>query len=130
MSNDLSIKPAPIPGLAKPGPLEKVETNRDTPTGLATMVKVDLHPVEKSAVRFDPDEMGERIRDAIRTLNDQMKQQNRHLNFTYDDVVDKPVVVVKSSLTGEVIRQIPNETFLKVAHSIEAMKGLLQDQQI
>lgn len=130
MSNDLSIKPAPSQGLAKANSREVAEMKRDTTKGIPTAPQVDLHPIEKPVIRFDPKEMGERIKDAIRTLNDQMKQQNRHLNFTYDDVVDKPVVVVKSSLTGEVIRQIPNETFLKVAHSIEAMKGLLQDQQI
>ena len=130
MSNDLSIKPAPSPGLANTSPREALEIKHETAQGTPAATKVDLHPVEKPVIRFDPKEMGERIKDAIRTLNDQMKQQNRHLNFTYDDVVDKPVVVVKSSLTGEVIRQIPNETFLKVAHSIEAMKGLIQDQQI
>jgi len=35
------------------------------------------------------------------------------------------VVTVRSAETGEVVRQIPNETVVKVAHNIEKMKGLL-----
>jgi hypothetical protein len=32
---------------------------------------------------------------------------------------------VRSTDTGEVIRQIPNETVVRVAHNIEKVKGLL-----
>jgi len=34
-------------------------------------------------------------------------------------------VTVTSLSTGEVIRQIPNEVVVRVAHSIEKIKGLL-----
>jgi uncharacterized FlaG/YvyC family protein len=36
-------------------------------------------------------------------------------------------VTVKSTATGEVIRQIPSEAVLRVAHTFEALKGLLHD---
>jgi flagellar protein FlaG len=35
------------------------------------------------------------------------------------------VVTVRSAETGEVIRQIPNEVVVRVAHNIERVKGLL-----
>jgi uncharacterized FlaG/YvyC family protein len=39
-------------------------------------------------------------------------------------------VIVRKEDTGEVIRQIPNPEVLKVAHSIDALKGLLMNKQI
>jgi len=42
-----------------------------------------------------------------------------------DDAVGGPVVTVRSSTTGEVVRQIPNETVVNIAHNFERMKGLL-----
>jgi uncharacterized FlaG/YvyC family protein len=35
---------------------------------------------------------------------------------------------VSNSITGEVVRQIPNEVVLRIAHSIEEFKGVLHDQ--
>ena len=129
MSNDLSVK-KPVSQPVISSMAERQDIQRGNTPALQAPHKVDLHPVEKSSIQFDPKEMRDRIREALHSLNEQMNKQNRNLNFSYDEVLDKPVVVVKSSDTGEVIRQIPNETFLKVAHSIEAMKGLLKDQQI
>ena len=37
---------------------------------------------------------------------------------------------VYNPATGEVVRQIPNEVVIKVAHSIENIKGLLMDQML
>jgi flagellar protein FlaG len=42
-----------------------------------------------------------------------------------DEAVGGPVVTVRSADTGEVVRQIPNEVVVRVAHSIEKMKGLM-----
>ena len=50
---------------------------------------------------------------------------NRGLGFHMDEAVGGPVVTVRSSETGEVVRQIPNEVVVRVAHSIEKMKGLM-----
>jgi flagellar protein FlaG len=45
-----------------------------------------------------------------------------------DDVLNTPVVTVKSTKTGEVIRQIPSEAVIRVAHTFEQLKGLLVDE--
>jgi uncharacterized FlaG/YvyC family protein len=42
----------------------------------------------------------------------------------------RPIVVVRKEDTGEVIRQIPNEVVVKVAHNIEALKGMLMNKKI
>jgi flagellar protein FlaG len=45
-----------------------------------------------------------------------------------DDVADKVVVTVKNK-EGEVIRQIPSEVALRVAHNLENIKGLMKDEK-
>jgi uncharacterized FlaG/YvyC family protein len=37
------------------------------------------------------------------------------------------VVLTVKNKEGEVVRQIPNEVALRVAHNLDNMKGLLQD---
>jgi len=58
-------------------------------------------------------------------LNDQVATTKRGLGFRVDEAINGPVVTVTSLSTGEVIRQIPNEVVVRVAHSIEKIKGLL-----
>jgi flagellar protein FlaG len=40
-------------------------------------------------------------------------------------VADRTVITVKDTHSGEVVRQIPDEALLRVAHNIEEIKGLL-----
>jgi flagellar protein FlaG len=58
-------------------------------------------------------------------LNQQLASSKRGLGFHIDEAVGGPVVTVRSSDTGEIVRQIPNEVVVRVAHSIEKMKGLM-----
>jgi flagellar protein FlaG len=44
-----------------------------------------------------------------------------------DEALGRPVVTVRNTESGEVVRQIPNEVVVKVAHNIEAFKGLLHN---
>ena len=59
-----------------------------------------------------------------------MASSKRDLSFSVDDVANKIVLTVKNSQNGEVVRQIPSETALKVAHNLANIKGLLQDEKI
>ena len=61
-------------------------------------------------------------------LNQQMRRNSRDLNFSLDEVSKKLVVTVKNQ-EGEVIRQIPSEVALRVAHNVDNMKGLMQDEK-
>ena len=89
---------------------------------------VTLRPPEKVDVGFDAREMRRQLEEAVQQLNEQSRRNGRDLNFRVDDVVDRTVITVRSKHTGEVVRQIPSETVLKVAHSIEDMKGLLLNE--
>lgn len=95
--------------------------NRASPSSEAAAPKAPA----PARLSMDVDEMRRRVDEAIDRLNDQMQRNGRDLNFSVDRVVDRTVITVRSSKTGEVVRQIPDEALLKVAHNIEQMKGLL-----
>jgi flagellar protein FlaG len=77
------------------------------------------------AIHFDPVEVRQNLQEAVNMLNMQAKAGGRGLGFHIDEAVGGPVVTVRSTETGEVVRQIPNETVVNVAHNIDRMKGLL-----
>jgi flagellar protein FlaG len=89
---------------------------------------VTLRPPEKVDIGFDARETRRQLEEAIQQLNDQAKRNGRDLNFRVDDAIDRTVITVRSKHTGEVVRQIPSETVLRVAHNIEDMKGLLLNE--
>jgi flagellar protein FlaG len=102
------------------------------PAARAAEVKPALAaPAEvKTAVdnRPDPQEARRTLQEATEQLNKQMAKNGRDLNFSLDDVANRLVVTVKNQ-EGEVIRQIPSEVALRVAHNLENMKGLMQDEK-
>ena len=75
------------------------------------------------AIQFDPNQARHSVEAAVSILNQQLKQTNRGLGFRMDEVINAPVVTVISNSTGEVVRQIPNEVVIRIAHNIEKMKG-------
>jgi flagellar protein FlaG len=88
-------------------------------------------PVEKKPAvenKPDPHEARRTLQEASEQLNKQMAKNGRDLSFSVDDVANKVVLTVKNR-EGEVVRQIPNEVVLRVAHNMEDMKGLMQDDK-
>ena len=119
MSNDIQTNAArvPAPPVATPAAHTAEVQARPQP------------PVEnKPAVENKPDprETRRTLEEATEHLNKQMTQNKRDLSFSVDDLTNKVIVTVKNR-EGEVVRQIPNEVALRVAHNLDDMKGLLQD---
>ena len=77
------------------------------------------------AIKFDASEVRQNLQEAVSMLNQQMASTKRGLGFQVDEAVGGPVVTVRSAESGEVVRQIPNEVIVRVAHNIEKVKGLL-----
>jgi flagellar protein FlaG len=102
--------------------------------GLASLDSPKPLPAPKSApvsmprVAHDPIKLQENLREAVEQLNKQLASSGRSLGFSFDDVLNAPVVTVTSTATGEVIRQIPSEAVLRVAHTLDGLKGLLHDE--
>ncbi len=125
MSTEINSTPASRASPSTDRAMSTAALHRQSPAA-ATDVKVPT----KAEIHYDPTEMRRNLEDAIQRLNEQMKQNSRNLNFSIDERANRTVITVKSTETGEVIRQIPNETVLKVAHNIEQLKGMLHNESI
>ena len=98
----------------------------------AEAVRAQVAETTKPAVETKPlqdlQENRRTLEEASEQLNQQMRRNSRDLSFSVDDVANRVVMTVKNR-DGEVVRQIPNEVVVRVAHNIENMKGLLQDDK-
>jgi flagellar protein FlaG len=117
MSND--ITPGRLPPAALPASIAAKPTEAAKPQPIEA-------PKAPAQTQVDAQEARRRLEEATEHLNKQMTRNNRDLSFSVDDVSNKLVVTVKTR-DGEVVRQIPNEAALRVAHNLEDIKGLLQD---
>ncbi len=117
-----NVPAAPALGvnMANPEP-EKAET---------AVAKVKLQAPEKVDLGFNPKEMRENIQEAIDRLNQQLKANGRDLSFQMDEEINRPIIIVRNIETGEVVRQIPSEEIIRMAHSIEEGKGLLFNETL
>ena len=95
-----------------------------------TVAPVEKAPAVKVEPLVDPDEMRANLEAAIEKLNEQVERNGRGLNFAIDEKLNRPIITVRNTATGEVVRTIPNEVVIKVAHNIEDIKGLLMDHKL
>jgi flagellar protein FlaG len=121
MSNDIQ------PGASRaPTPPSAVQATRVTEVQGRAQPPLEVKPSAEN--KPDPQEARRALEETSEHLNQLMARNKRDLSFSVDDVTNTVVLTVKNRV-GEVVRQIPNETALRVAHNIENMKGLMQDQK-
>ena len=89
--------------------------------------EVQKAPSTPAAISFDPSKSLENLKTAVKLLNEQLVSSNRGLGFSFDEAKKTPVIKVTNLTSGEVIRQIPSEDLLKLAHRIDEFKGILFD---
>jgi flagellar protein FlaG len=82
---------------------------------------------KKAEVGADLQSLQKSIEASVDRLNAMMRDSGRNLNIGIDKALGGPVVTVRNAESGEVVRVIPNEVVIKMAHSIEAFKGWLHD---
>ena len=70
----------------------------------------------------------EKVKEAVKEINNELVKLQSELGFSVDKVANDVVVTVKRKETGEVVRQIPSEAVLKLAHNFEKLKGVLLDE--
>ncbi len=70
----------------------------------------------------------EKVREAVKEINNELFKLQSELGFSVDKVANDVVVTVKRKETGEIVRQIPSESALKIAHNFEKLKGILLDE--
>ena len=118
---EIQSRSAPQPSLKPQPSAPKAQTAAPEATGTA----IATAPIPKAEINVNVEQMKKNLDQAIGQLNDNMRDGGRNLAFAMDETLGRPVIVVKKEDTGEVIRQIPNEVVIKVAHSMEKLKGLL-----
>jgi flagellar protein FlaG len=144
MSNDISsvsaraaqaaLPTSVVPAQAQPraAAAAAVAVGAAAPTNAAHAQAIKpavLPPKTEPVIKVDPEEMRRNLHEAMQRLNDQAAQNGRGLNFSVDEELNRHIITVRKTETGEVVRQIPTEVAIKVAHSIEDVKGLLLDEQ-
>lgn len=70
------------------------------------------------------------LQEAVRGLQDYVQSLQRNLEFSLDDSTGKVVVKVVARDSGEVIRQIPSQTALELAKSLQSVNSLLFDEKV
>ena len=96
----------------------------------AAPAKVEPNLPARPQIEYDAEEMRRNLQDAIKQLNEQVQKNQQNLAFRVDEAADRFVITVKNTHTGEVVRQIPDDVVLKIAHNINDLKGLLHNKTI
>lgn len=80
--------------------------------------------ISQPANAIDPAAMQEEVTAAVAQMNEYIQSTQRDLSFSYDPDSGETVVKVLDRSTQEVIRQIPDETFLRLAQHLDPEEPL------
>ena len=72
----------------------------------------------------------EELEKAVTDIREFVQASQRQLDFSIDDSTGRVVVKVIATESGDVIRQIPSETALKLAQSLSQASSLLFDDKV
>ncbi len=92
-------------------------------------INVSMHERQELSAK-EIGKVQHRINEVVDTLNKYVSFSPNDLHFAVDEVSNRYMVTVSSEDTGEVIRQVPAEAVLRVAHNIEKLKGLIFDKTL
>ena len=119
-------------GSQSPPPAVLSSANSAAPAPKVADIKVPAAPKvvapKPVEIQFDPAKAQQNLAAAVNLLNEQMVSTKRGLGFSFDNATNGPVIKVSNTNTGEVIRQIPTEDVLHMAHKIDDLKGILYNK--
>jgi flagellar protein FlaG len=69
----------------------------------------------------------EEVDKILEVANAALKSANNSLRFRLDDSIDRPIVTVVDEESGSVVRQLPSEEVVRIARSIDSMRGVIFD---
>jgi flagellar protein FlaG len=90
----------------------------------------DLAVPKSTNIKYDANQLKESLKDAVKILNEQITSKSQGLGFSYDEKLNKPVITVTNTASGQVVRQIPNMEVLKLAHKLDDLKGILYNAKV
>jgi len=107
----------------KPNPANRLKT--DVQTSDASALMADKRLVASNNLEM----IRERLKEISESLNSEMKMRSRDLQFSVDELTNRFLVTVLDKDSGKIVKQIPSDAILKVAHNLEALKGILFDDR-
>ena len=108
-TNPVQVKPVSASPLV--GGAQGQKTGNELPPFAEAASPVPVNTVNSQAVQ-------EKVQAAVAQMNDYIQSTQRDLNFSYDPDSGETIVKVLDRNTQEVIRQIPNEIFLRLAQQL------------
>ena len=106
----------------------RVELNQLAPFKEAAELRAETHLAREEATK-NIETIRERLTEISASLNEDMDIRSKNLSFSIDKDTDRMVVTVTDKESGKVIKKIPSEAVLKVAHSMTTLKGILYDDK-
>ena len=98
--------------------------SQSAPVDQANRPKVEA--VDKAATEPKREELEKAVTD----IREFVQASQRKLDFSIDDSTGRVVVKVIATESGDVIRQIPSETALKLAQSLSQASSVLFDDKV
>ena len=122
--------PEPSPSVVAPRPTPRVDVET---RATAARASSDREIAKEDVARTSEMVATERARVAER-LQEMAREAGRNLEFRVDEASEKMVIVVRDQSTGELIRQIPDATALRISQrlesQVEAMRSILFEGRV
>jgi flagellar protein FlaG len=99
---------------------------QNPPAPIDPVLRPKVEAVAPSATEPKRDELEQAVTD----IREFVQASQRQLDFSIDDSTGRVVVKVIATESGDVIRQIPSETALKLAQSLSQASSLLFDDKV
>jgi flagellar protein FlaG len=122
--------PEPSPSVVAPRPTPRVDVET---RATAARGSSDREIAKEDVARTSEMVATERARVAER-LQEMARAAGRNLEFRVDEASEKMVIVVRDQSTGELIRQIPDATALRISQrlesQVETMRSILFEGRV
>lgn len=117
----------PLPAMPAPASSMTVQALKSVKAqGMLTPPREPVEiPMARAQLPTDAEKMVQQYEQVVDQLNRQMQADDRNLRFGVDRRINTFVITVTDKSSGDVVRQIPPEAVIRVAHSIENLKGVL-----
>ena len=128
MSSDLKVSvrtPHESAGAPQAGAAARAAGDASPAGADARLPHASIVLPKKVELTLDPHQKESALRQALAEVNRQMADSKQHLGFAVDPALPGPIIRVHNTQTGEVVRTIPSEEVIRVAHSIDSLKGVL-----
>jgi len=122
------VAPAPDQGASAPSverkaPEPKVDAAADA-AATAAKAKAEVNVQQYAQASKEV------MQAAAKQIQGYLKESGRNLNVSVDESTGYYVARVVNPETGEVVRSLPSEETLRIARSIDQMRGMLVNQRV